>query len=98
MLSELKEHALILHSNLGGGGGGEHYPGMCHRWVGVTPFSISTRGDKFCSFLSGDLSSRRGAMVSPVASAICIVRESMGRGEILCGGGGGGGGVLDHVP
>ena len=35
MLSELKEHVLVLHPDLGGG---EHYPGMCHRWVGATPF------------------------------------------------------------
>ena len=80
MIIELKEDALTLHSDLEAR---EHYPGMCHRWVGVTPFSISPRGDLFCSFLTGGLSFRRGAMVSPVvlvASAICTMRVSMGGG------------------
>ena len=76
---------------------------MCHRWVGVTPFSISPRGDRFCSVLTGGLSFRRGAMVShvvPVASAIFTMTMSMRGGKVLCGGGGrggGGGGFLDRV-
>ena len=60
MPSDPRKKVLVLHPDLGGG---EHYPGMCHRWVGVAPFFISPHDDRFCFFLTSGLSFQRGGGV-----------------------------------